>query len=119
MVQNGSPLQLVLDSKIIRNCLFNFGEEYAVRQRWAHKTSHTEHIKMNRPVTNNMPSLKRKSPRKSSGKRPAYYGGEPDSPALKPPSKFKQKIGYKESRKKSPVRACEEEIDQIVIRVIV
>ena len=68
---------------------------------------------MNRPVTNNMPTLKRKSPRKSLGKRPTYYGTreEQDSPhttsqkALKPPSKFKHKIGYKELRKKSPVLA--------------
>ena len=56
-----------------------------------------------------MPS-RRKSPRKSSGKRPDYYGtdGDQDSPditsrkAAKPPSKHRHKIGYKEASKKSP-----------------
>ena len=56
-----------------------------------------------------MPS-RRKSPRKSSGKRPVYYGtdGDQDSSdnttrkAAKPPSKYPHKIGYKGASKKSP-----------------
>ncbi len=53
---------------------------------------------------------RRKSPRKSSGKQPDYYGtnGNQDSPdnttqkAAKPPSNHRHKFGYKEASKKSP-----------------
>ena len=44
LVQNGSLLQSVLDSKIKRNCQFNFCEEYAVMHRWSHKL-HTQNTK--------------------------------------------------------------------------
>ena len=51
-----------------------------------------------------MPTHKRKSPRKTSGMPPTYYGSPETTSrkALKPQSKFRHKIGYKESRNKSP-----------------
>jgi hypothetical protein len=56
-----------------------------------------------------MPS-RRKSPRKSSGKQPDYYGTDGDQDSLdnttrkaaKPPSKYPHKIGYRGASKKSP-----------------
>ena len=62
-----------------------------------------------------MPSRKRKSPRKNSGMRPDYYGtdGDQDSweitsgkTGMKPPSKKRHRIGYKEvlTKKSAPAR---------------
>ena len=54
-----------------------------------------------------MPTNKRKSPRKTSGMPPTYYGSPETTSrkALKPQSKFRHKIGYKETRNKSPAVA--------------
>ena len=50
-----------------------------------------------------MPTHKRKSPRKTSGMPPAYYGSPKTTghKARKQQSKFKHKIGYKETRNNS------------------
>ncbi len=60
-----------------------------------------------------MPTL-RKSPKKTSGKQPDYYGidGDQDSPditsrkdATKQPSRYRYRMGYKEPWKKPPAPA--------------
>ena len=74
--------------------------------RWSHKL-HTQKIHNINPQRDNTMPTRRKIPRKNSGtKRTGRYQNSPDASiqkSAKPPSKFRNTIGYKKSaRKMSP-----------------